>query len=179
MRWAGPLSFQAEIPLLPAVEPKEGGRDSDERMDIDGILLAVAVMIAATVVASSVAKKLNLGSTVALLVVGMVLGPHSPRPLLTSHVEELQTIGEIGVMLLLFLVGLDTQPHKLSAMRRLFFGLGPAPCGSVDFETAEGSSPGDTVWTGCMVLFKGRRSPCTLSGLSVPITGLARMSGTV
>jgi Kef-type K+ transport system membrane component KefB len=39
-------------------------------MDIDRILLAVAVMIAATVVAGSVAKKLNLGSTVALLAVG-------------------------------------------------------------------------------------------------------------
>jgi glutathione-regulated potassium-efflux system ancillary protein KefC len=95
-------------------------------MDIDRILLAIAVLIAATVVASSVAKKLNLGSTVALLGVGMALGPHSPRPLLTSHVEDLQTVGEIGVMLLLFLVGLDTQPHKLSSMRRLFFGLGTA-----------------------------------------------------
>jgi hypothetical protein len=34
-----------------------------------------------------------------LLVVGMVLGPHSPTPLLTGHVEELQTVGEIGVIL--------------------------------------------------------------------------------
>jgi glutathione-regulated potassium-efflux system ancillary protein KefC len=95
-------------------------------MDIDRILLAVAVMIVATVVAGSVAKKLNLGSTVALLAVGMVLGPHSPRPLLTGHVEELQTVGEIGVILLLFLVGLDTQPQKLASRRRLFFGLGTA-----------------------------------------------------
>jgi len=95
-------------------------------MDIDRILLAVAVMIAATVVASSVAKKLNLGVTVALLAVGMLLGPHSAKPLLTGHVEELQTVGEIGVILLLFLVGLDTQPHKLASMRRLFLGLGTA-----------------------------------------------------
>ena len=83
-------------------------------------------MITATVVAGSVAKKLNLGSIVALLVVGMALGPHSPRPLLTGHIEELQTVGEIGVILLLFLVGLETQPGKLSSMRRLFFGLGTA-----------------------------------------------------
>jgi len=61
-------------------------------MDIDQILLAVAIMIAATVVAGSVAQKLNLGSTVALLVVGLVLGPHSPRPLLTSHVEQLRIL---------------------------------------------------------------------------------------
>ena len=63
-------------------------------------------MITETVVAGSLAKQLNLGSIVALLVVGMALGPHSPRPLLTGHVEELQTVGEIGVILLLFLVGL-------------------------------------------------------------------------
>jgi len=88
--------------------------------------LAAAVMITATVVAGSVAKQLNLGSIVALLVVGMALGPHSPRPLLTSHLEELQTVGEIGVILLLFLVGLETKPEKLSSMRRLFYGLGTA-----------------------------------------------------
>src|SRR4029453_19200996 len=85
-------------------------------------------MITATVVAGSVAKQLNLGSIVALLVVGIALGPHSPRPLLTAHVEELQTVGEIGVILLLFLVGLETKPAKLSSMRRLFFGLELAQC---------------------------------------------------
>jgi glutathione-regulated potassium-efflux system protein KefB len=83
-------------------------------------------MITATVVAGSVAKQLNLGSIVALLVVGMALGPHSPRPLLTGHVEELQTVGEIGVILLLFLFGLETKPERLSSMRRLFYGLGTA-----------------------------------------------------
>jgi glutathione-regulated potassium-efflux system ancillary protein KefC len=95
-------------------------------MSTDQILLAVAIMITAVIVAGSVAKKLNLGSIVALLVVGMALGPHSPRPLLTGHVDELQTVGEIGVILLLFLVGLDTNPKRLSLMRRLLFGLGTA-----------------------------------------------------
>src|SRR5215831_6177951 len=95
-------------------------------MDIDSILLAVTVMLTETVIVGRVAQELHLGSIVALLVVGMALGPYSPRPLLTSHVEELQSVGEIGVMLLLFLVGLDTQPQKLSSIRRLFFGLGTA-----------------------------------------------------
>jgi glutathione-regulated potassium-efflux system ancillary protein KefC len=103
------------------------GTDTEEpNTNIDQILLAVTVMITATVVAGSVAKQLNLGSIVALLVVGMALGPHSPRPLLTGHIEELQTVGEIGVILLIFLVGLESQPGKLSSMRRLFFGLGTA-----------------------------------------------------
>src|ERR1041384_1598196 len=83
-------------------------------------------MITVTVVAGSVAKQLNLGSIVALLIVGMILGPHSPKPLFTGHVEELRTVGEIGVILLLFLVGLEIKPEKLSSMRRLFFGLGTA-----------------------------------------------------
>jgi len=95
-------------------------------MTTDQILLAVAVMIVAVVVTGSVAKKLNLGSTVALLVVGMALGPHSPRPLLTGHVDVLQTVGEIGVILLLFLVGLNAEPKRLSSMRSLIFGLGTA-----------------------------------------------------
>jgi len=73
-----------------------------------------------------VAKKLNLGSIVALLVVGMILGPHSLHPLLTSHVDEMQAVGEIGVMLLMFAIGLDIQPNRLWSMRRLVFGLGSA-----------------------------------------------------
>src|SRR5262249_49757203 len=42
------------------------------------------------------------------------------------HVEELQTVGEIGVILLLFLVGLETKPGRLASTRRLFLGLGTA-----------------------------------------------------
>jgi len=95
-------------------------------MSTDQILLAVAIMIAAVIVAASLARILNLGSIVALLLVGMALGPHSPWPLLTGHIDELQTVGEIGVVLLLFLVGLDIQPKKLSSMRSLLFGLGTA-----------------------------------------------------
>jgi len=93
-------------------------------MNIDQLLLAVAVMMLATALALGIAKKLNLGSTVALMAVGMALGPHSPWPLLTSHVAELQTVGEIGVMLLLFVVGLGVQPKSLWSMRTLLLGLG-------------------------------------------------------
>ena len=56
----------------------------------------------------------------------MAVGPHSPLPLFTDHIDQLQAVGEIGVMLLLFVVGLDVQPKSLWSMRRLVFGLGPA-----------------------------------------------------
>jgi glutathione-regulated potassium-efflux system protein KefB len=95
-------------------------------MDISHLMFATAVMMLATAFAVGVAKKLELGSIVALLVVGIALGPHSPKPLFSGHVGELQAIGEIGVMLLLFAMGLELQPTKLWSMRRLVLGLGVA-----------------------------------------------------
>jgi glutathione-regulated potassium-efflux system protein KefB len=95
-------------------------------VNVNHLMFAAAVMMGATVVAVAVAKKLELGSIVALLFVGMALGPHSPMPLLTEHIDEMQAIGEIGVMLLLFAVGLDLQPTRLWSMRSLVFGLGSA-----------------------------------------------------
>ena len=95
-------------------------------MDISHLVFAAAVIMLATAIAVGVARKLELGSIVALLVVGMALGPHSPMPLLTGHVDELQAIGEIGVTLLMFAVGLDLQPTQIWSMRRLVFGLGSA-----------------------------------------------------
>src|SRR5665213_3078183 len=95
-------------------------------MTTDNIMWAVVVMITTTIIASRMAKKLNLGSIAALLIVGMALGPHSPKPLLPGHTADMQAVGEIGVILLLFLVGLYTQPKKFLSARRLVFGLGTA-----------------------------------------------------
>ncbi len=96
-------------------------------MDIDQLMRAVAIVLAVTAVAVSIARRLNLGSTLGLLVVGAALGPHSPHPLLgIEHVDELQAIGEIGIVLLLFLLGLDIRPARLWAMRGMVVGLGTA-----------------------------------------------------
>jgi hypothetical protein len=55
-----------------------------------------------------------------------------------------------------------------------------SPSGSIALETTEGSSTGgETMWTGCTLLFKGKLHACTVSGLSAPITGVARVSGMV
>src|ERR1700693_4375548 len=93
-------------------------------MTTDQLLFGAALLMAVTAAAIGIAKRLNLGSISALLLVGMVLGPHSSVPLLAGHVGDLQSVGEIGVMLLLFLVGLDTQPGRLWSMRRLVLGFG-------------------------------------------------------
>jgi len=96
-------------------------------LDIDQLMRAVAIVLAVTAIAVSITRRLNLGSTLGLLVVGAALGPHSPRPLLgIEHIEELQAVGEVGVVLLLFLLGLDIRPARLWAMRGMVVGLGTA-----------------------------------------------------
>src|SRR5689334_8363914 len=95
-------------------------------MDVNHLMFVVAVMLIVSATAIVVARKLNLGSIMGLLAAGMLLGPHSPLPLLTGHVEELRAVGEIGVTLLLFAIALEIEPARLWSMRRLVFGLGAA-----------------------------------------------------
>src|SRR5262249_41540589 len=98
-------------------------------MNVEQLMFAGAVLLGATAAAVSFARRLNLGSIVALLAVGMALGPHSKWPLIEGHVAEMQEVGEIGVTLLLFVVGLEIQPARLWSMRRLVLGLGAARYG--------------------------------------------------
>ena len=53
------------------------------------------------------------------------------------------------------------------------------PSGSVAFETAEASAMGDTMWVGCSLTVNGKMYGCTVTGLSAPVTGIARVSGMV
>ncbi|HUL97735.1 MAG TPA: cation:proton antiporter [Usitatibacter sp.] len=66
------------------------------------IMMAAAIMLAVTGIALLAARRLHMGSIVALLAVGIALGPHSPYSLFQGHVPELEAIGSIGVILLLF-----------------------------------------------------------------------------
>jgi hypothetical protein len=54
-----------------------------------------------------------------------------------------------------------------------------SPSGSVAFETADASAMGDTQWVGCTLTVNGKIYGCTVTGLSAPLTGTARVSGMV
>jgi Kef-type K+ transport system membrane component KefB/voltage-gated potassium channel Kch len=88
------------------------------------IMMAAAIMLAVTGIALLAARRLHVGSIVALLAVGIALGPHSPYSLFQGHVQELEAIGSIGVILLLFAVALEVQPTRLWALRRMVAGFG-------------------------------------------------------
>jgi glutathione-regulated potassium-efflux system protein KefB len=82
------------------------------------------MLLAVTSVAVALFKHLGLGSVLGLLVAGMVVGPYSPGPYLTTHVEDVRRFTELGVVLLLFIIGLEIKPRQLWARRRQVFGLG-------------------------------------------------------
>jgi glutathione-regulated potassium-efflux system protein KefB len=69
-------------------------------------------------------SRAGLGSILGLLVAGVVVGPYSPGPVLTDNVEAVRHFTELGVVLLLFLIGTEMHPRQLWSMRRQVFGLG-------------------------------------------------------
>ncbi|WP_415713789.1 monovalent cation:proton antiporter-2 (CPA2) family protein [Roseibium sp.] len=82
------------------------------------------VFLAATVVAVPLAKRLGLGSVVGYLAAGAAIGPHGLQ--LLGSGEDVLHVAELGVVLLLFVIGLELDPQKLWRMKRDIFGLGTA-----------------------------------------------------
>ena len=88
------------------------------------VLHQAAVFLGAAVVAVPLSKRLGLGSVLGYLAAGIMLGPWVLA--LFSDVESILHGAEIGVVLLLFVIGLELQPRRLWVMRRSVFGLGGA-----------------------------------------------------
>jgi glutathione-regulated potassium-efflux system ancillary protein KefC len=82
------------------------------------------VYLAAAVVAVPLARLLGLGSIIGYLAAGIVIGPWGLR--LVTDPAEILHFAEFGVVLMLFLVGLELEPRRLWAMRRPIFGWGSA-----------------------------------------------------
>jgi glutathione-regulated potassium-efflux system protein KefB len=93
-------------------------------MDLDSFMVSAVILLAATSVAVALFKHLGLGSVIGLLVAGIVVGPYSPGPYVTTHVDDVRRFTELGVVLLLFVIGLDMKPRQLWALRSQVFGLG-------------------------------------------------------
>ena len=87
-----------------------------------GFLLVAVLLLAASVVAVPLATRLGLGSVLGYLLAGMALGPALVS--LGTDVEQLQVFAEFGVVMMLFIVGLEVEPKKLWAMRGKLLGLG-------------------------------------------------------
>jgi glutathione-regulated potassium-efflux system protein KefB len=95
-------------------------------LQLDSFVFSALLLLAVTSVAVALFRHLGLGSILGLLVAGVVVGPHSPGPYVTAHVEDVRHFTELGVVLLLFVIGLEMKPSRLWALRRELFGLGTA-----------------------------------------------------
>ncbi len=85
--------------------------------------LQYAVMfLAAAVIAVSVSKRLGLGAVVGYLGAGALIGPHLLN--LTPDMSQASEFSELGVILLLFVIGMELSPQRLWLMRRAVFGAG-------------------------------------------------------
>ena len=93
-------------------------------MSFDAFLFSALFLLVTVSITVGLSKKLGLGSILGLLVAGMVVGPYTPGPVLTDQVETLRRFAEIGVVLLLFLIGLEMRPKRLWSMRKDVIGLG-------------------------------------------------------
>ena len=80
--------------------------------------------LGAAVLAVPIAKALGLGAIIGYLTAGIAIGPWGLA--LVSNVQDILHFAEFGVVLMLFLVGLELQPSRLWSLRRPIFGLGSA-----------------------------------------------------
>ena len=91
-------------------------------MEPHGFLEQALIYLAAGVTAVPLFKRLGLGSVLGYLAAGVVIGPWGIG--LISAPETLLQFAEFGVVMLLFLIGLELEPPRLWALRRSIFGMG-------------------------------------------------------
>lgn len=94
-------------------------------MDASGFsLVQVVVLLGAAIVAVPLFRRLGLGSVLGYLAAGLAVGPFGFQ--LIDSPETLLHTAELGVVMFLFIIGLEMHPSKLWALRRQIFGLGTA-----------------------------------------------------
>ena len=87
----------------------------------------VAVLLAALALAGPLARWLGIAAVLGYLMAGVLLGPFGLGTVFTTNdAAQILHVAEFGVVLLLFLIGLELRPKRLWAMRDAIFGLGAA-----------------------------------------------------
>ena len=88
------------------------------------LLVQSVIFLFAAIVSVSISRRLGFGSVLGYLAAGMIIGPFGLK--MVSDPEQILHFAELGVVLLLFVIGLELQPSRLWVLRRMVFGLGTA-----------------------------------------------------
>ena len=86
------------------------------------MLETLVVLLAASVLFVPLSRRFGFGSVLGYLIAGAAIGPSALG--LVADVDQIAQVSELGVIMLLFLIGLELRPHRLWVMRRAILGLG-------------------------------------------------------
>ena len=93
-------------------------------------LLEAMIFLGAAIVVVPISKRLGMSVVLGYLAAGVIIGPSGIGLIgLQEEATEVMHFAEIGVVFLLFIIGLELQPKRLWVMRRLVFGLGTGQVG--------------------------------------------------
>ncbi|MEZ0210009.1 MAG: monovalent cation:proton antiporter-2 (CPA2) family protein [Methylophilus sp.] len=91
-------------------------------MDSSHFLVQAAIYLSAAIILVPIFKRLGLGSVLGYLIAGILIGPYALK--LIADPEHVLHFAEFGVVLMLFLIGLELESQKVWELRKLLFGLG-------------------------------------------------------
>ena len=111
---------------------------------------ALLTLLAASVLLVPLFKRFGLGSVLGYLVAGIAVGPYGLA--VVSRPESVLHTAELGVTLLMFLIGLELQPSRLWALRRQVFGLGALQMAGVALPVAALAAALGLGWTGAALV---------------------------
>lgn len=86
------------------------------------ILLNIFIFLASASFLVPLAKRFKLGTVLGYIIVGILIGPYGLK--LTGSAQQIMHFAEFGVIMMLFLIGLELEPAMLWKLRRLIMGLG-------------------------------------------------------
>lgn len=117
------------------------------------MLFTLVALLAATAIAVPLTRRAGFGSVLGYLLAGIAIGPSGLR--LVTGVGEIASIASLGVVMLLFLIGLEVRPQRLWVMRRAVFGLGTAQMLISAAALAGLAHAAGITWTGAVVVGAG------------------------
>jgi monovalent cation:proton antiporter-2 (CPA2) family protein len=117
------------------------------------MLVTLVALLAAAVLLVSLSRRLGLGSILGYLIAGLLIGPSGLR--LVTDVESISEISELGVLMLLFIIGLELRLPRVWAMRRSVFGLGAAQVAVTGAVLGAAAYWAGVTWVGAAILGLG------------------------
>jgi CPA2 family monovalent cation:H+ antiporter-2/glutathione-regulated potassium-efflux system protein KefB len=117
------------------------------------MFITLVILLAAIVIAVPLARAAGLGSILGYLAAGAIIGPAGFG--LITNVGAIADVSELGVTMLLFLIGLELRPHRLWLLRKAVFGMGLGQMAPTAALIALLAHLAGTPWPGASILGLG------------------------